>query len=78
MTLIGDNCSVNKRLASNCGLHLVGCASQRLNLAVKARLAKRKSLVEKIHKLMKKPKNGLPEAKFRQLTNLSAVNRKKT
>jgi hypothetical protein len=33
--LVGDNCNTNTALARLCGVPLVGCASHRLNLAVK-------------------------------------------
>ncbi|KAE8996964.1 hypothetical protein PF011_g15695 [Phytophthora fragariae] len=36
--LVGDNCSVNKRLATIMQVPLVGCASHRLNLAVRHHL----------------------------------------
>ena len=32
--LVGDNCSVNKKLSRNLGIPLVGCNSHKLNLAV--------------------------------------------
>ncbi|ETN16032.1 hypothetical protein PPTG_06264 [Phytophthora nicotianae INRA-310] len=35
MFVVGDNCAVNKRLAHLMGVPLVGCASHRLNLAVR-------------------------------------------
>jgi hypothetical protein len=37
--LVGDNCAVNKRLARLMKVPLVGCASHRLNLAVKLMIA---------------------------------------
>ena len=76
--LIGDNCSVNKRVATNCSVPLIGCASHRYNLAVQTRLAQNEPLLEKIHKLMTKLKHGLSAAKLRRLTPLAAVNRNKT
>ena len=31
--IVGDNCNLNKRIATNLNKHFVGCASHRLNLA---------------------------------------------
>ncbi|EGZ13114.1 hypothetical protein PHYSODRAFT_407182, partial [Phytophthora sojae] len=37
--LVGDNCNTNLSIATKMGVPLVGCASHRLNLAVKKFLA---------------------------------------
>ncbi len=34
VALVGDNCSVNTSLSKQANTHFVGCASNRLNLAV--------------------------------------------
>lgn len=39
--LVGDNCNVNKSLATLCELPLIGCAAHRFNLAVQALLAEK-------------------------------------
>jgi hypothetical protein len=54
--LSGDNCNVNKCLANNLELPLVGCASHRLNLATKAFLSPHEQLLKRVHELMTKLK----------------------
>ncbi|EGZ12619.1 hypothetical protein PHYSODRAFT_337039 [Phytophthora sojae] len=50
--LVGDNCGVNKRLANLLGVPLIGCASHRLNLAVRDYLEPHDSILEEIQQLM--------------------------
>ncbi|EGZ29118.1 hypothetical protein PHYSODRAFT_375103, partial [Phytophthora sojae] len=53
--LVGDNCSTNQCIPRNEGtLPLIGCASHRFNLAVRAFLEAHETMVEKVHKFMKK------------------------
>jgi len=49
--LVGDNCAVNKRLANLVGVPLVGCASHRLNFAVRETLAPYDDLLEEVQRL---------------------------
>ena len=50
--LIGDNCSTNKLLANLMQVPLVGCASHRLNLAVKKIYEDNIELIEKVDEIM--------------------------
>jgi hypothetical protein len=50
--VVGDNCSTNRSIAPKMGVPLVGCASHRLNLAVKKYLSNHEPLLNKIDKLM--------------------------
>ncbi|KAL3672005.1 hypothetical protein V7S43_019082 [Phytophthora oleae] len=50
--LVGDNCSVNRRLATLMRVPLVGCASHRLARAVAARLVECSEDLDLIHALM--------------------------
>ncbi|EGZ06100.1 hypothetical protein PHYSODRAFT_532032 [Phytophthora sojae] len=53
--LVGDNCSTNQCIGRKEGaLPLIGCASHRFNLAVRAFLEAHETMVEKVHKFMKK------------------------
>lgn len=52
--LIGDNCNVNKCIADRLGVPLLGCASHRLNLAVKLFLHPHDGVLEKVHQFMTK------------------------
>ncbi|KAG6966569.1 hypothetical protein JG688_00006711, partial [Phytophthora aleatoria] len=52
--LVGDNCAVNKRLAKHMKVPLVGCASHRLNLAVRDFLRPHESALEEVQQLMRK------------------------
>ncbi|ETV86037.1 hypothetical protein H257_02526 [Aphanomyces astaci] len=52
--LVGDNCSVNKKLAKLMSVPLIGCASHRLNLAVKAYTQQHEDELAKIQQLMMK------------------------
>ncbi|KUG02193.1 hypothetical protein AM587_10005404 [Phytophthora nicotianae] len=50
--LVGDNCSVNRRLATLMGVPLVGCASHRLNRAVAAELSEHAEDLDLVQTLM--------------------------
>ena len=51
--LVGDNCSVIRKMARDLQIPLIGCASHRLNLAVKMLIeTKYNTVVEKVHTLM--------------------------
>ena len=49
-----DNCSTTKALARKMGLPLIGCASHRLNLAVKLLYQPHEDILAKVNSLMKK------------------------
>ncbi|KAE9063807.1 hypothetical protein PF006_g30855 [Phytophthora fragariae] len=63
--VVGDNCSVNRRLATLMGVPLIGCASHRLNLAVKADMASHEDDLAAVHVLMVKPRTLKQSAKLR-------------
>jgi hypothetical protein len=52
--LIGDNCATNIKASRDRQIPLIGCASHRLNLAVKLFLTEHNSVLEKLNLLMKK------------------------
>ncbi|ETP52673.1 hypothetical protein F442_02350 [Phytophthora nicotianae P10297] len=76
--LVGDNCSVNKKLANLMGIPRVGCASHRLILAVKALLALYEADVCEVQRLMKQLKTLSEGAKLRLVTPLRPVLRQQT
>ncbi|KAG2786613.1 hypothetical protein PC116_g10761 [Phytophthora cactorum] len=63
--LVGDNCAVNKRLAKLMKVPLVGCASHRLNLAVRDFLRPHESALEEVQQLMRKQRTLNQAAKLR-------------
>ncbi|OWZ09224.1 hypothetical protein PHMEG_00018107 [Phytophthora megakarya] len=76
--LVGDNCAVNKRLANLMGVPLVGCASHRLNLAVREHLAPHEDALAEVQALMRKLRTLKQAAKLRQKTSLQPVLRQET
>ncbi|ETP25892.1 hypothetical protein F441_01293 [Phytophthora nicotianae CJ01A1] len=76
--LVGDICSVNKKLANLMGVILVGCASHRLILALKAILAPYEADLCKVQRLMKKLKTLSEGAKLRLVKPLRPVLRQET
>lgn len=77
--LIGDNCSVNKLVASLMNVPLLGCRSHRLNLAVEAYMHNNlKEQVEVVSKLMSKLSNLKNSGRLRLLTSLRPKNRNVT
>jgi hypothetical protein len=63
--IVGDNCSVNKRLATIMGVPLVGCASHRLQLAVRDYLLPYEAALEEVQTLMRKLRTLKQAAKLR-------------
>lgn len=63
--LVGDNCAVNKRLANLMEVPLVGCASHRLNLAVRDFLRPHEDILEEVQLLMRKLRTLNQAAKLR-------------
>jgi len=76
--LVGDNCSTNKALATQCGVPLIGCGSHRLNLAVKRVLEPFEPILKKIHELMGKLSTIKQAAKLRRATALQPIKRNVT
>jgi hypothetical protein len=52
--MVGDNCSVDKRLAEDSGFPMIGCASHRLNLATKEVFEPYADIIAKVHDVMVK------------------------
>lgn len=46
--LVGDNCSVNQKLAKECDLPFIGCAAHRFNLEVQKYLERHKIILDKV------------------------------
>lgn len=47
--IVGDNCSLNKAMATKTMTDLVGCASRRLNLAIKIYLQDDEAITNKVY-----------------------------
>ncbi|KAG6616659.1 uncharacterized protein IUM83_12976 [Phytophthora cinnamomi] len=76
--LVGDNCALNKRFANLLGVPLVGCASHRLNLAVRDYLEPHDSALEEGQQLMRKLRTLRQAAKLSTKTALVPVLRQDT
>ncbi|KAE9165784.1 hypothetical protein PF002_g31280 [Phytophthora fragariae] len=76
--VVGDNCSVNRRLATLMGVPLIGCASHRLNLAVNADMASHEDDLAAVHVPMVKPRTLKQSAKLRSKTSFRPVIRQDT
>eukprot|EP00644_Phytophthora_capsici_P015230 jgi/Phyca11/130818/e_gw1.98.66.1 len=76
--LVGDNCSVNRRLATLMGVPLVGCASHRLNRAVAAQLSEHAEDLDLVQTLMLKLRTLTQSAKLRLKTSLRPIIRQQT
>ncbi|KAF1773381.1 Ribonuclease H-like domain [Phytophthora cactorum] len=74
----GDDCFVNRRLATLMEVPLVGCASHRLNLAVQDDLAAYEDDLAAVQALMIKLRTLTESAKLRLKTDLRPVIRKQT
>jgi len=69
--IIGDNCSTNKAISTRWNIPMVGCASHRLNLAVKQWIEEQPGVadaIEKVSILMSKASNLKTAARLRELT----------
>ncbi|KAE8952571.1 hypothetical protein PR001_g33236, partial [Phytophthora rubi] len=75
---LSDNCSVNKRLATIMQVPLVGCASHRLNLAVRHHLEQYEEDSAIVQALMVKLRTLKQSAKLRLKTPLRPVIRQDT
>ncbi|ETV75850.1 hypothetical protein H257_09825 [Aphanomyces astaci] len=76
--LVGDNCSVNKTLAKLMSVPLIGCASHRLNLAVKAYTQQHEDELAKIQQLMIKLRTLNQASKLLFRTELRPILRQDT
>lgn len=65
---VGDKSEVNKCLGIRVGLPLVGRASHQINITLKDKLDKEKSIVQKVYSATKKVKYGLLATLLRMLT----------
>eukprot|EP00171_Calliarthron_tuberculosum_P004916 IDg4916t1 len=70
VALVGDNCSVNKKVSRISNTPLVGCASHRFNLAVMDIVKEHQTLVDKVRSLMVVLRKLIAGAKLRAQTHL--------
>ena len=73
--LVADNEPLNKRIAKDLGIQMIGCASHRLNLAVKEFLKPHEPTLEKIQKYMVKLSSLKLSGLLRKHTKLAPVQR---
>ena len=76
--IIGDNCALNKRIADDLNVPLIGSASHRFNLEMQKFCKPYEPLSEKIQNLMKKMTFLKNAAKLRRETNLKPITRNET
>ena len=76
--LVCDNENLNKSISRKLNIPMIGCASYRLNLAVKAALIDAQQEMDLVMKLMKKLSSLKQSAKLRKATNLRPVLRNET
>ncbi|ETV79265.1 hypothetical protein H257_07326 [Aphanomyces astaci] len=68
--VIGDNCSVNQRIAGLLNVPLIGCVSHHFNLAVQRMMEEHKNLSDRIHCVMLRARNVKNRSALRLLTPL--------
>lgn len=73
VALIGDNVSTTKSLSFLCGCRFVGCASHRVNLAVKDIWDGNSDLIDDIDMIMPKLRPLIPAARMRQFSSLKPL-----
>jgi hypothetical protein len=79
VALVGDNCSVNRRLCSDLKIPLIGCAAHKLNLAVNLWIDSQgedkylRTAIQSLHNLMTKASTIKNAAQLRKFTGLHAV-----
>ena len=78
MYITGDNSEVKWATADLCGLPLIGCASHKINLAVKGYLDRHSQTLAVIHSVMLKLKTPKVRGELRQFTKLQPIFRNKT
>ncbi|RHZ39684.1 hypothetical protein DYB31_014553 [Aphanomyces astaci] len=69
--VVGDNCSVNQAMARELDVPLVGCASHRLNLAVRKWMERHEHVLDRIHAIMLRARTVKNRAALRALTHLA-------
>ncbi|EGZ24087.1 hypothetical protein PHYSODRAFT_296297 [Phytophthora sojae] len=78
VVIIGDNCLTNKALADLMGVPLIGCGCHKLNLAVKAYLARRPAVektIARVDKVVSQLRNLKAAGALRELTSLTPIKR---
>jgi hypothetical protein len=76
--VIGDNCSVNKKLADLVKKPMIGCFSHRFNIGVNAFLAPHQALLTKIDAIMVRLRTLKEASKLRDKTDYAAILRNST
>jgi hypothetical protein len=76
--IVGDNCRVNKCLATKLDIPLIGCRSHIFNLAVNAHLKEYKVVLTKINKVMKKLKSASNYVTLLEVCPLKSINQNDT
>ncbi|GMF63039.1 unnamed protein product [Phytophthora fragariaefolia] len=76
--IVGDNCRVNRRLATLVCVPLIGCASHRLNRAVQKELQDHEADLSDVQSVMTKLRPLTQSAKLRLKTKLRPVIRQDT
>ncbi|RHY24224.1 hypothetical protein DYB25_009153 [Aphanomyces astaci] len=69
--VVGDNCSVNQAMARELDVPLVGCASHRLNLAVRKWMERHEHVLDRIQAIMIRARTVKNRAALRALTHLA-------
>ncbi len=76
MCFVGDNCNVNRCMASLMKIPLIGCGSHKFNLAVKKWISNQPQLegiIERVSAVMKKASTLKVSAQLRELMSLRPV-----
>ncbi len=76
LCIVGDKCSVNRRMAGDLNVPLLGCGSHKFNLAVRTwikQLPHLLSIIGKVASVMKKASTLKIAAKLRKLTAYTTV-----
>eukprot|EP00644_Phytophthora_capsici_P008312 jgi/Phyca11/114634/e_gw1.26.394.1 len=76
--IVGDNCTVNRLLATLIGVPLVGCASHRLNRAVQVDMKQYEDDLSGVQALMVRLRTLKQSAKLRSKTSLRPIIRQDT
>ena len=82
MCIFGDNCNVNRCMASLLKIPLIGCGSHKFNLAVKKWTSNQpqqlEGIIERVSAVMKKASTLKVSAQLRKLTSLRPVRENNT
>jgi hypothetical protein len=71
--MVGDNCSVNKRLAEDACFPMIGCVLHRLNLVTKEVFEPYADIIAKVHDVMIKLRTLNESAWLRHHTHLRPI-----